>query len=108
MVTFHTTAIFNKLQFGTEFCWGRGWAADTCVYCGELMGYPVVSVWGPIKSETSFDQLSDSVVWSLSLRLGYVEMERLNVASCLLLAMKLLENCTYEGDRISPCIRSSV
>jgi hypothetical protein len=38
----------------------------------------------PVKNETSLDQLSDSFVWSLlSLRLGYVEMERLNVASCL-------------------------
>jgi len=69
---------------------------------------------GSIKNETSLDQLSDSVVWSLlSLRLGYVEMERLNVASCLLLAMKFLENCTYAlgaklRRKISPCVRSSV
>jgi hypothetical protein len=59
--------------------------------------YPVVSLWGPVKCETSLDQLSDSVGWSLlSLRLGYVEMERLNEASFLLLAIRLLEICTYE------------
>jgi hypothetical protein len=94
MVTSVTTGIL-KPQFGTEFSWGRGWAADTSVYSGELMGYPIPSVWGPVKSDTSLDQLSDSVVWSLlSLRLGYVEMEHLNVANGLLLAMTLLENCT--------------
>jgi hypothetical protein len=54
------------------------------------MGYPVVSLWGPVKSETSLDQLSES------LPLGYVQIERLNVASCLLFAITLLDNCTYE------------
>jgi hypothetical protein len=61
------------------------------------MGYPVVSLCGPVKSETSLDQLGDSVFWSLlTLGLGYVKMERINVPSCLLLAMTLFENFTYE------------
>jgi hypothetical protein len=51
---------------------------------------------GSVKSETSLDQLSDYVGWSLSLRLGYVEIGHLNVASCLLFAIALLEICTYE------------